>query len=490
MERLHSENTINNFKDTFNNGRNSMITELTKKYNNPMNNLKQPLNNNKPQLNNNENYNFSSNPLDLNIREPLSYTSISGNIKIKDLSETDNYSNFIPFPKDTRNIIPENTNNIKQEIYNKDIEKIKHPKQIYIDNIDKNNELLQNQKTIRKMEPVNINTLNNTEFNNSYNNLNSNYTAEIGDKRKLSNVIYNSIIKTYKNNYNTLIESEVNNIINRINIVDNKWTKGNTIDFVKQLQNIKDNNTKTEMKVIKEDPYIISQGNDDLFEKETKEIEYYITIDSNDRYKKTYPNSNEYQINLGNNNSEEQNTGFINTNFQNVTSVELIEAIIPSKSYNGTEYNTLPYILLEIEELGNVYQGTNDCISKTFSQLIFDKIVGNYRYCTFSEQTRIKKKFNPRIALNKLTIRFKKPNGDLYNFGDNSVLNNNNDKENNNEENQKTENNNEENQKTKNNNEENQKTKNNNENIFEPNNILTFKITCIQKSLDTMFLNH
>ena len=80
--------------------------------------------------------------------------------------------------------------------------------------------------------------------------------------------------------------------------------------------------------------------------------------------------------------------------------------------------------------------------------------MGNYRYCSFSDQTKVKKIFNPRIALNKLTIKFIKPNGELYNFGDYIEIS------------------------------EEQENKE-----IVPNNILTFKITCFQRSLDSMFLN-
>ena len=211
-----------------------------------------------------------------------------------------------------------------------------------------------------------------------------------------------------------------------------------------------DNNYKIEQPI--SNNHIIQENR--LFEKNTKEIEYYITIDSNDRNKEKWECPNLYQIIFGPTSDQELNKGYINQSFNNVQSVELIEAIIPRKTNNGSNYATLPYLLLEIAELGNVYQGTNDNLRKTFSQLTFDKVIGNYRYCTFPDNTRIKKIFNPRIALNKMTIRFLKPNGEIYNFGDYIEI----------------------------------EGEPNNKEIVS-NNILTFKITCIQRSLDTMYLN-
>ena len=462
MNRLESTNTTSELKDNFKKERKEMLQSLSKNYQNQMNNSPENI----PQHFENKNQQYIFNDISFNSlnsqKKPIPYTEINNDInRIKSLSESNNYTNFIPLPENTRDqTIEINKNNVikidnsKQNLFINKMNNDSHPKKMYTNDPNDKNELLNNSIKPIKYEPINFNNIG--KFNNSYNQQNPNiYIAEIGDKRRLSNIIFDSLKKTY-NTYQNLNEYEILHIINSLNINNNKWSKDNTKDFVKELkkkinesQNIKINNSNIE----ENNSYNIIQENE-LFERNTKEIDYYITIDSNDRDKDKWDNPNLYQIIFGPTNDPEKKNGYINQSFNNVQCVELIEAIIPRKTNSGTDYETLPYILLEISELGNVYQGTNDYLRKTFSQLTFDKVIGNYRYCTFSDNTKIKKIFNPRIALNKMTLKFLKPNGEIYDFGNYLEIEND----------------------------------PGNKEILS-NNILTFKITCIQRSLDTMYLN-
>jgi hypothetical protein len=449
MNRLESKNTTKELKDNFKQERNNLIS-LSKNYDNQMNNYGNNLNSQQIEV---EKYFFNDLPIEQMSANklPIPYTDPSkNNQKIKSLSEIGSYTNFIPIPEDTRNKDYEVNNSSiegKKEITFNNVYDENHPKKMYLNNDNYRNELLENQRTIIKNTTVNLNKLN--EFNSTFNSNNNLYIAEIGDKRKLSNIIYDSINRSYQNLSNKINEYQIYHILNSLDINNNKWSKNNTVKFVEEFQKI----INTEKDEIPNNDNIIQENR--LFERNTKEIDYYITIDSNDRDKEKWENANFYEIVFGPTNDQGKNKGYINQSFNNVQTVELIEAIIPKNTKNGTNYNTLPYILLEIPELGSVYQGTNDNLRKTFSQLIFDTTVGNYRYCSFSDQTKVKKIFNPRIALNKLTIKFIKPNGELYNFGEYIEIN------------------------------EEQENKD-----IIPNNILTFKITCIQRSLDSMFLNH
>ena len=443
MERLHTNYTKNETKDQFENKRKELI------YNNKYN------------LNYNNNYNQNNQNNDNNqlVTQFINYptqtreTDINKSISQLKNSSTQNHE-YHPIQREFINHI-NNTQTID-------------PKQIYIQNKDNSkHELLKNQMTIIPNTQLDIN---NTDFQNSYNNNNELYIAEIGEKRKLSNIIYNSLIKSHQE-YQIMKEDEILDIIKSLNI-DN-WNKDVTVKFVSKLKDIlqnkkqnnnnrglvtKINNTQNNIQNNSINDNInnnisdnINNYNDNLFEKETKTIDYYVTIDSNDRYLKTWENPNHYQIIFEPNTIlNEEYTGFINKAFHNVVSVELLEAIIPKISNEGTDYETLPYLLLKIEELGHTYQGTNDYTSQIFAQLIFDKVVGNYRYCSLSDNRKIKKIFNPRISLNKFTIEFLKPNGELYDFGKPIDING---------------------------------------NQIIPNNILTFKITTIQRELNTMYLN-
>merc|ERR1711871_119219 len=101
-----------------------------------------------------------------------------------------------------------------------------HPKKLYMGAQESNN-LLDSKLTTIEYKPVDLNNMG--EFNNSYNNQNPDfYIAEIGDKRKLSNIIYESLNKLIDNSYKNIDEYEILRIINEMNISDNKWSKINT----------------------------------------------------------------------------------------------------------------------------------------------------------------------------------------------------------------------------------------------------------------------
>lgn len=360
--------------------------------------------------------------------------------KRKNIISQNKYS-YMDYPQQTRET---DINKNIEDIHKKDItyhpiqqdyiaQLSQNPKELYIHNFKdtSKHELLQSQPTIIPM---------------TYNRHQELYLPEIGEKRKLSNIIYHNLIQSYQQ-YKIIQEEELLNIINQLDDITN-WNKDKTKHVVSQLKTIYEMK-RTKNEEGQKEPS--SQEHYDLFEKETKTIDYYVTIDSNDRYKKNWENPNEYQIMFEPNTIlNDEYTGFINKSFHNVVSVELLECIIPKTSKEGTNYETLPYLLLEIDELGNTYQGTNTYTNKIFAQLIFDKVVGHYRYCSFNDNRQIKKIFNPRISLNKFTIRFLKPNGELYNFGKSYELEH---------------------------------------DTIEPNNILTFKITTIQRELNTMYLN-
>ena len=220
-------------------------------------------------------------------------------------------------------------------------------------------------------KPVNLKK--SSEFNNTFNSNNDIHIAEIGDKRKLSNMIYVSINRSYQHLSNKIDEYQIYHILNNINIDDNKWSKNDTIKFVEEFKKII--NTEAETENVTENNHSIQDNG--LFERNAKEIDYYITIDSNDRDTEKWGNANFYEIIFVPTNDQEKNKGCINQSFNNIQTVELIEAIIPKNTKNGTNFNTLPCILLEIPELGSVYQGTNGYLRKTFSQLVFDTTVGN-----------------------------------------------------------------------------------------------------------------
>ena len=137
--------------------------------------------------------------------------------------------------------------------------------------------------------------------------------------------------------------------------------------------------------------------------KEYSHQDHYIVIDSRDRDRVAFPNTNLYtfQFNTG--------TQFgVQDQFRNIVSIELVDAILPS-----TVVGTEPYISLVIPELKPSYSGTNDNLSNTFAILIPEESTSPFSKCEFN--SHILNKFRiPIASLNKLTFEFRTGNGDLY----------------------------------------------------------------------------
>jgi hypothetical protein len=155
--------------------------------------------------------------------------------------------------------------------------------------------------------------------------------------------------------------------------------------------------------------------------------EYYVGIDSKDRDTTKFSAPNEYQIAFAP--SSSMTTGYIDSGFQNVVSIELIEALLidsgseANASDNGATY---PYLLLEIEELGGMFDGTNKQMSESFAILKKYETQNGYKYYDLmggSVHERIIRVFNPRMSLNKMTIRITTPDGTIFNFGDANTSN-------------------------------------------------------------------
>jgi hypothetical protein len=119
--------------------------------------------------------------------------------------------------------------------------------------------------------------------------------------------------------------------------------------------------------------------------------------------------------------------------YKNIRSISIKRAIIPQEisdtpnlSHPGkTIYNhafsfSMPYVLIAIDEIQSVFDGTNDTVRRSFCQMIVDK---HYRaangrgFFVLQAMQDEKKTFypTPMSGLNRLTIAVRKPNGELYN---------------------------------------------------------------------------
>jgi hypothetical protein len=131
--------------------------------------------------------------------------------------------------------------------------------------------------------------------------------------------------------------------------------------------------------------------------------ENYLIVSSADRDTNIYPSSSSFVIQL-------------QKEYKNITSVELIQAIVPDKNNVTLE----PYLLLKINEFENTMESNNTQIYNSFAILqvcqptvvnsflqidkrIFENVTLNYR--------------TPRASLSKITLQITDPEGTIFDFG-------------------------------------------------------------------------
>jgi len=158
---------------------------------------------------------------------------------------------------------------------------------------------------------------------------------------------------------------------------------------------------------------------DSVYEKKVSSKEFFVSIDSNDRDLAKWAECNEYSIDFGGSHSYSngKQNGYIQHYFTNIISIELISSIVPKYSDTGDHLTNYPYLLLEIDEIAGIYKGSNQYTTNAFAKLRFQNDLGHFKEYTYNNGERFIQHFHPRISLNRMTIRFRCPDGSLYNFG-------------------------------------------------------------------------
>ena len=179
---------------------------------------------------------------------------------------------------------------------------------------------------------------------------------------------------------------------------------------------------------------------------------HYINVNSVDRQWEANAESR-FKFRVKFNQHNEFTGAGISQMYKNVISVELVSAILPMDSsiipFDTRLYNGLmkyPYLLLRIDELDNVFRGTNNWVDKAFSTLLFDKVFFssvlstdyvsgtgtsivnsipkqgftseyNRGFMKYNPAYFEKKKFynNPLASLNSMTISITDPRGNFIN---------------------------------------------------------------------------
>ena len=335
---------------------------------------------------------------------------------------------------------------------------------------------------------------------------------------KISSLLWDSLQK--EDFMKNLTKQDIKNVL--LQTKDNNWNSSNIRDIVKQLKNysikkytfLKNEKMKNIQKQdnlpnpeIRTDNFQQTNNHQDLeklydeYKKKTQEeasslkiekdefmhVETKITINSNDRNKDIYPEPNNFKINIdsnyypnrNNHNILESEKGIIYKKLNQVVKIELISAILPKNSENDS-IESYPYLILEIPEFGSLENGTNKFLDESFGKLIFSTDCGNYKMHT-NKLNIIEKQFNTPINLNSITIKIRKPNGEIYDFGKSIYRKI---KESSSEEESE-----EESEEDKSNEEEDKSEEENrkNSNLMLPEISLDFKITCLKKKMKVLY---
>jgi hypothetical protein len=147
-------------------------------------------------------------------------------------------------------------------------------------------------------------------------------------------------------------------------------------------------------------------------EQDTILEERCIIIDSRDRDRTKWPNTNEFQIKIR---GSDQDVGVVDYECRNIRSIELMKCVVPSNVTNGT--TGVPYLILEIPELDNLYHGTNTHLENMFGFLSPQDAIGT-KFIGCKYENLCKRIYEPALgSLGQMTIRIRRPNGTFFDFG-------------------------------------------------------------------------
>jgi len=139
---------------------------------------------------------------------------------------------------------------------------------------------------------------------------------------------------------------------------------------------------------------------------EYEEKVYYLTASSKDRNLQFSPLVNKYVVHFP-------------SEFKNIYSIELIQAIIPAKNNVESE----PYLLLDIEEIGDVMVSSDSNISNSFAILLLAPPTTSGGFIQIDNRIHENTTLNfttPKASLSKMSISIKDNDGNLFDFGVNS----------------------------------------------------------------------
>lgn len=133
---------------------------------------------------------------------------------------------------------------------------------------------------------------------------------------------------------------------------------------------------------------------------------YYLCVSSKDRNFSQYPNVNKYTIHLRN-------------EYKNVSTIELVQAILPAK--NNVDHE--PYLLLNIDEIEEVVHSNDTNIANSFAILQLAPPVTTNGFIQIDKrihENTIKYFKTPKASLSKMSITITDSSGIPFDFGTDS----------------------------------------------------------------------
>lgn len=144
---------------------------------------------------------------------------------------------------------------------------------------------------------------------------------------------------------------------------------------------------------------------------------YYISIDSRDRDRTQYPNPAQYRVEMKP--VDGYMGAYISRDFKEIVSIELLSAVYPN---TNNVLNNL-YLVLVIPEIDDNYDATNTTTTKGFAKLYPQATFGNHVHAKIDGVEYVRKQW--RVSnlknLSKMTIELRLPNGNLFNFGTDTI---------------------------------------------------------------------
>lgn len=130
---------------------------------------------------------------------------------------------------------------------------------------------------------------------------------------------------------------------------------------------------------------------------------YYLAISSKDRNISQYPDVNRYTIDLRN-------------EYRNISTIELVQAILPAK--NNVEQE--PYLLLNIDEIEEVVHSNDIHIANSFAILQLAQPTTSNGFIQIDKrihENTVKYFKTPKANLTKMSITITDSSGTPFNFG-------------------------------------------------------------------------